>query len=160
MSACPDQGVTVSVQWLTEEQQRIWRAYLSVESRLSAHLNRQLQASSSLSIAEYGVLVNLSEVADGKMRPFELGRALCWEQSRLSHQIARMERRGLVTREQCASDKRGAFIVITPAGRTTIEAAAPGHAEAVRDCLFGRLTPEEAVAFGEACTKIANALED
>jgi DNA-binding MarR family transcriptional regulator len=150
----------VSDPWLTEEQQRIWRAYLRVESLLPAHLNRQLQASSGLSIAEYAVLVYLSEVPGGRVRPFELGRALNWEQSRLSHQIARMEHRKFVTREQCESDKRGAFIVLTPHGRATIEAAAPGHVAAVRNQVFGRLTPAEADAFGDACAKIAAGLEE
>jgi DNA-binding MarR family transcriptional regulator len=150
----------VGDQWLTEEQQRIWRAYLYVEAQLPAHLNRQLQAASGLSITEYGVLVQLSEAPGGRMRPFELGKSLNWEQSRLSHQIARMETREFVTREQCPSDKRGAFIVLTPSGRTAIEAAAPGHVDAVRDLVFGRLTPPEAAAFGDACAKIAAGLED
>jgi DNA-binding MarR family transcriptional regulator len=152
--------VTVSKEWLTQEQQRIWRAYLRVESQLPAHLNRQLQAASGLSIAEYAVLVQLSEAPDGRMRPFELGQSLNWEQSRLSHQIARMENREFVTREQCESDKRGAFIVLTPSGWAAIEAAAPGHVDAVRAMVFGRLTPQEAAAFGDACAKIAAGLEE
>lgn len=149
----------MSEEWLTEEQQRIWRAYLSVESMLPAQLNRQLQAASGLSITEYGVLVQLSEAPGGRMRPFELGKSLNWEQSRLSHQIARMENREFVTREQCQSDKRGAWIVLTPSGRAAIEAAAPGHVDAVRNLVFGRLTPDEAAAFGDACAKIVAGLD-
>jgi DNA-binding MarR family transcriptional regulator len=145
--------------WLTEEQQQIWRDYLSVEMLLPANLNRQLQASSGLSIAEYAVLVQLSEAPDGRVRPFELGKTLNWEQSRLSHQIARMEHRGFVVREQCESDKRGAFIVLTSDGRSAIESAAPGHVATVRKLVFDRLTPEEAAAFGATCAKIASALE-
>ena len=160
MSRDREEGVTVSEQWLTKEQQRIWRAYLSVESLLPAYLNRQLQARSGLSITEYAVLVQLSEAPGGRMRPFELGKALNWEQSRLSHQIARMENREFVVREQCESDKRGAFIVLTESGRAAIEAAAPGHVDVVRAKVFGRLTPGEATAFGDACAKIAAGLEE
>jgi DNA-binding MarR family transcriptional regulator len=149
----------VSDDWLTEEQQRIWRCYLDVESLLTVNLQRQLQASSGLTVSEYGVLVHLSEAPDGRMRPFELGKGLGWEQSRLSHQIARMEHRGFVVRELCESDKRGAFIVLTDSGRVAIRAAAPGHVAKVRELVFDRLTPEEAAAFGVACAKIAAGLD-
>lgn len=147
-------------QWLTEEQQRIWRSYLRVETLLPARLNRQLQASSGLSVTEYAVLVLLSEVPGGRMRPFEIGHSLSWEQSRLSHQLTRMEKRNFITREECPSDKRGAVIALTPHGRAAIESAAPGHVEAVRALVFDQLTPAEAAAFGEVCAKIAAAAED
>ena len=146
--------------WLTEDQQRIWRSYLQVEALLPARLGRELQAASGLSLPEYAVLVMLSETPDGVLRPFELGQMLTWEQSRLSHQLTRMENRGFVRREQCASDKRGAFVVITPAGREAIESAAPGHADTVQRFVFERLTPEQAEVFGQACATIAGALEE
>lgn len=149
----------MSEEWLTADQQQVWRAFLEVESLLPMNLNRQLQSSSGLSIAEYGVLVQLSESPDGRMRPFEIGRRLNWEQSRLSHQIARLERREFVIREQCESDKRGAFIVLTATGRSAIEAAAPGHVATVRRLVFDRLTPQEAAALGSACAKITAGLE-
>lgn len=146
-------------EWLTDEQQRIWRSYLRVESLLPATLNRQLQGDSGLSIAEYAVLVPLSESTEGRMRPFELGNELNWEQSRLSHQLMRMENRGLIRREQCPSDRRGAYVVLTDTGRKTIEAAAPGHVDTVRKLVFDQLTSEQAAALGEACALIVAALE-
>jgi len=111
--------------WLDESEQRAWRSYLQMHGQLLARLNRQLQADSDLSLADYEVLVTLSEVPAGRLRPFELQRGLQWEQSRLSHQLRRMEHRGLVGREGCTDDRRGAFIVLTDAGRRAIEAAAP-----------------------------------
>jgi DNA-binding MarR family transcriptional regulator len=150
----------MSDQWLTEDQQRIWRSYLRVQALLPARLGRELQSASGLSLSEYVVLVMLSESPDGVLRPFELGQMLTWEQSRLSHQLSRMENRGFVRREQCPSDKRGAFVVLTAEGREAIESAAPGHAEAVRRFVFERLTPGQAEAFGQACATIAAALEE
>src|SRR4051812_20158966 len=81
--------------WLTDEQQRAWRAYLRMQARLSAELNRQLQAESGLSLSDYEVLVRLTDTPAGRLRPYELQKALEWEQSRLSHHLARMQRRGL-----------------------------------------------------------------
>ena len=99
--------------WLTEDEQRAWRALLQMSGRLDAHLNRQLQESSGLSKADYDVLVPLSEAPDARLRVFEVAAALCWEQSRLSHHLGRMQKRGLVRREGCASDRRGAHVVLT-----------------------------------------------
>jgi DNA-binding MarR family transcriptional regulator len=146
--------------WLTEEQQRVWRDYLRVSQLLPARLSRELQAESGLSIAEYAVLVHLSEADGGRLRPFQLGDALQWEQSRLSHQLTRMERRGLVYRQNCPSeDGRGAYVTLTAAGQTAIESAAPAHAAAVLELVFDPLSPEELATFGRACRKILAALD-
>jgi DNA-binding MarR family transcriptional regulator len=146
--------------WLTADQQRVWRDYLRVSQMLPAQLNRELQAESGLSVAEYGVLVRLSEADGGRQRPFQLGEALQWEQSRLSHQLTRMERRGLVGRENCPSeDGRGAYVTLTAAGRNAIESAAPAHAAAVHQLVFDQLTEEELAVFGQICEKILTALD-
>src|SRR4051812_31345737 len=118
--------------WLDGDEQRVWRGYLRMQNRIAAQLNRELQADSDLSLADFDVLVQLTDVPAGRVRVVELARTLRWEQSRLSHQVARMQRRGLVVREDCADDRRGAFVVLTPAGRRAIEAAAPRDVETVR----------------------------
>ncbi len=127
-------------QWLSEDEQCAWRQLLQMTAKLDAHLNRQLQDSSGLSGADYAVLVPLSEAPDGRLRMFEIAQALHWEQSRLSHHLARMAKRDLLSREHCQSDRRGAFVVLTDAGRTAIEQAAPGHADTVRQLVFDGLS--------------------
>jgi DNA-binding MarR family transcriptional regulator len=134
--------MTSTTRWLDEREQAIWRAYLEMHDRLSAQLGRELQADAGLSLADYVVLVQLSEHGCS-MRVLELARALRWEKSRLSHQLTRMQQRGLVRRTGCASDRRGAFIELTDAGRSTIEGAAPRHVDGVRRYLFDRLTPDQ-----------------
>jgi DNA-binding MarR family transcriptional regulator len=148
----------MAVEWLSPEQQRAWRRYLEVSRRLPAELGRDLQASSGLTSAEYEVLVNLSEADGGRLRPYQLGAAMQWEQSRLSHQLTRMQRRGLVCREDCAGDARGAFVILTEAGSAAIKSAAPAHVAAVRRLVFDRLTADETRAFDNACAKILAAL--
>lgn len=144
--------------WLTADEQRTWRAYLQAGTRLRARLNRQLQADSGLSLPEYEVLVQLSEAPGGQVRPVQLGQDLNWEQSRLSHLLTRMNRRGFVAREDCPGDARGALAVLTPAGRAAIESAAPGHVAAVRQLVFGSLDAGQAAAFGQALEKMLGAL--
>src|SRR5579875_2398481 len=136
-------GVVTATPWLTAREQRAWRAYLDMNNRLSARLNRELQDQSGLSIADFSVLVQLSEHLDARMRVLELARALRWEKSRLSHQLTRMQQRGLVERSNCSEDRRGAFIVLTERGRAVVDAAAPQHVESVRRYLFDELTDEQ-----------------
>jgi DNA-binding MarR family transcriptional regulator len=97
----------VADRWLTADEQRAWRAYLRAGSRLTAQLNRLLQADCGLSLPEYEVLVQLSEAPRGTLRPFQLGVALDWEQSRLSHMLSRMGRRGFV--DQMDSEQAAVF---------------------------------------------------
>ena len=139
--------------WLSAPEQRAWRAFLGLHRELNARLNRQLQAESQLSLSDYEVLVVLSEADQGRMRPFELCDFLQWEQSRLSHHIRRMQSRGLVSREGCTGDGRGAFVVLTPVGRAAIESAAPAHAAAVRGLLFDAMTPDQVAVLEEVFTR-------
>ncbi|MFB9893951.1 MarR family winged helix-turn-helix transcriptional regulator [Planobispora takensis] len=145
--------------WLDDDQQRAWRAYLRMQAQLGAALNRQLQAACGLSLADYDVLVHLTDVPDGRLRPYELQRALEWEQSRLSHHLSRMQRRGLVERQECADDGRGAFVVLTEAGREAITTAAPGHVETVRALFFDALGPEQVEALRQLTTQVLARLD-
>jgi DNA-binding MarR family transcriptional regulator len=145
--------------WLDDRQQQVWRAWLRVGSRLPAALNRQLQRDSELSLQDFDVLVQLTDVDEGRVRVSALAAALGWERSRLSHHVTRMERRGLVAREECDDDGRGAFVVLTPAGRTAIERAAPGHVRTVRSLVFDALAPAEVDALGDVLAAVLDRLE-
>lgn len=146
--------------WLTADEQRTWRTYLRLNSLLLARLNRQLQQDSGLTLPEYEVLVQLSEAPQQRRRPFQICEALNWEQSRLSHQLTRMQHRGLVAREECEADGRGAFVVLTATGANAIRSAAPGHVAAVRRLVFDRLGDDQRAAFEQACTAIIDALAE
>lgn len=148
-----------NARWLDEGEQRIWRAYLQIQGQLAARLNRQLQAGCGLSLADYEVLVQLTDTQDGRLRPFELARGLQWEQSRLSHHLNRMQNRGLVTRQECREDGRGAFVALTTAGRRAIEAAAPGHVDTVRRLFFDGLTRDQVLMLEQLSTQVLARLD-
>lgn len=131
--------------WLTGEEARAWRGFERMRVELTARLDRHLLRDSGLSGSDYEVLVHLSEEPTGRLRAFELGAAMQWEKSRLSHHLSRMERRGLVRREQCPTDARGLFVTLTDEGRAAIEDAAPQHVEQVRRHFVDVLTPEQLV---------------
>jgi DNA-binding MarR family transcriptional regulator len=142
------------VRWLDEREERAWRSLQFMQMRLEGALARQLAVDAGLSYPDYVVLVALTDRPDGRMRLFELAGVLGWEKSRLSHHIGRMDARGLVMKEKCDSDRRGAFVVISGQGRDTIEAAAPGHVAAVRRLFVDRLTPDQLDAIGDAAQHV------
>jgi DNA-binding MarR family transcriptional regulator len=146
--------------WLSTDEQETWRTYLRMSSLLPAALNRQLQQDCGLTLPEYEVLVQLSEAPGRQLRPFQICEGLNWEQSRLSHQLTRMERRGLVQRRECEADGRGAFVELTAAGADAISAAAPQHVATVRSLVFDRLSDEQRAAFEQACAAVVTALAE
>jgi DNA-binding MarR family transcriptional regulator len=128
--------------WLDARESHLWQTYRDAYRELTATLEARL-VNSGLSGADYALLHPLSSSEAGILRTRDLGRSIGWERSRLSHQVSRMEKRGLVVREECESDARGSMVRITPAGRAAIEAAAPDHVDAVRTHFLERLTREE-----------------
>ncbi|AOS62370.1 MarR family winged helix-turn-helix transcriptional regulator [Actinoalloteichus hymeniacidonis] len=146
--------------WLDEREAHAWRGVIGVLHRLTAVLDRQLVQDAGLSAAEYTLLVPLSEAPDGLLRARDLGRTVGWERSRISHQITRMEKRGLVVREECNEDARGSMVRLTAAGRAAITAAAPAHVAAVRQHFFSALTENELDVLGPALERVLARLPD
>ncbi len=148
----------MAAQWLNEREQRAWRSLMTTQNGLSEFIERQLRNRYGLSSADYQVLAHLSEAPDGRLRSFELGELLRWEKSRLSQHLGRMQTRGLVSRERCRSDQRGAVVAITPRGSDLIEAAAPQHVADVRDVLIDHLTAKEMETLGIIGDKVRKRL--
>lgn len=145
--------------WLNDEEQRTWMAYLNATTLLDDHLDRQLQRDAGMPHIYYGLLVKLSTAPQRRLRMTELAMQSKITRSRLSHAIARLEKNGWVRREDCPSDKRGQFAVLTDAGYEVLKRAAPGHVAAVRQAMFDRLTPEQQKALGEMMEIIAEGLQ-
>jgi DNA-binding MarR family transcriptional regulator len=143
------------VRWLTDEEQRIWRAFLVGVFTLLPTVEAQLSRDSGIPFGYYEILVRLSESPDRSMRMSQLADASTSSKSRLSHAVARLEERGWVERQDCESDRRGQFARLTDAGFAALAAAAPSHVEQVRRSLFDRISPEQARQLGEIMTAVA-----
>jgi DNA-binding MarR family transcriptional regulator len=145
--------------WLTDEEQRAWRAYIRLAQLLMRQLDRDLH-SSGLSMHDYEILVELSEAPQRRMRMTELAERTAQSRSRLSHQINRMEAKGLVAREGCPGDKRGTFAVLTALGLVTIGDVAPSHLASVRDHFIDQLSPAELATLTAAYEPILTRLRE
>jgi DNA-binding MarR family transcriptional regulator len=144
--------------WLNEREQELWRGWIAASMLLPDRLSRDLQEQHGLTGTDYQILVELSESPERRMRMSTLADRTLLSRSRLSHQVDRMAKAGLVERQECEQDGRGMFAVLTDHGWQTIVKAAPDHVESVRRNLLDRLTREEFEAFGSACIKVAEAL--
>ncbi|RPE43187.1 DNA-binding MarR family transcriptional regulator [Streptomyces sp. Ag109_O5-1] len=149
----------VQNRWLTDDEQHVWRSYLHATTLLEDHLDRQLQRDAGMPHIYYGLLVGLAETPGRRLRMTELAMNAKITRSRLSHAIARLEKNGWVRREDCPSDKRGQFAVLTDEGIEVLRRTAPGHVAAVRQALFERLTPEQQQALGEIMQIVAEGLQ-
>jgi len=128
--------------WLNEDQQRAWLAYIRIQLRMAYEMNRQLLADSGVSLPDYDVLTALSVADDGRMPITVLAAQIGWERSRVSHHVRRMSTRGLVTCGPSAADGRVTEVTLTDGGRRTLEQAAPGHVDLVRQLFFDGLPAE------------------
>jgi DNA-binding MarR family transcriptional regulator len=132
-----------ATRWLNDEEQFAWRMYLDGVRLLTAALDHELQADAGLSLADYEILVRLSEAPDRRLRMSDLADLTLFSRSRLSHAVSRLEGCGWVTRASCPTDRRGTFATLTDEGFDKLVAAAPGHVESVRTHLLDPLTPEQ-----------------
>ncbi|XVQ07731.1 MarR family winged helix-turn-helix transcriptional regulator [Spirillospora sp. CA-255316] len=128
---------------LSADEGRAWRSHLRLHALLGASLARRLARDGGLSGADFEVLAALAASPDGRMTSLRVRRTLVWEKSRLSHQVRRMERRGLITREPNPDDARSSLLALTPAGRAAVEDAFAPYAQHVREHYLDLMTPEE-----------------
>lgn len=146
-----------ATRWLTDDEQCAWRTYLDVNRLLTYQLEKDLQPF-GLTNNDYEILVNLSESADQRMRMSDLAASTLQSKSRLSHQITRMENAGLVRRENCESDRRGLYAVLTEQGMETMQKVAPHHVASVHKHFIDMLTPEALADLRESLSPVAEHL--
>ncbi|GGM86285.1 MarR family transcriptional regulator [Streptomyces fuscichromogenes] len=135
--------------WLSPVEERAWRGMLRMHDLLVNQAGRTLQSEFGLSATDYPVLAELTRAPGDRLRVLELAKVLGWEKSRVSHQLTRMAKRGLVVREECIDDGRGAYMMVTPAGRAALEAAAPQHVNDVRRLFLDHLSPGQVTLLAE-----------
>lgn len=144
--------------WLNPAEERAWRAYRKMQTVLPAQLARDLGRNSGLTDPDYDVLSTLSEQPGDRWQLRDLAAKMLWSRSRLSHHIARMERRGLVARGDDPDDRRGCMIVLTRAGLKTLEKAAPHHVRSVREHFLDLVTTDELTTLTQIAERVVGHL--
>jgi DNA-binding MarR family transcriptional regulator len=140
--------------WLSVDELRSWRAYMAGNQRLMDQMNKDLQAKNDMTLAEYRILIMLSEAPGNSLRMSDLADGVLSSRSRLTHQIRRMEEQGMVRRSTCVDDGRGVLAHLTDEGRRRHEEAAPTHVDGVRRNFVDLLTPEQLSIVGAVFAKV------
>ena len=146
--------------WLDSREDRAWRAFVHASHQLPVRLNRDLLQDSGITGSDYEVLAVLSEHPRGRISAQELCGLLQWEKSRLSHQLRRMEELKLIVREPNPADARSVMVRLRPAGRRTIENAAPQHVYSVRRHFIDLFTPAELDALADLNERVLRHLAE
>ena len=146
--------------WLNDEEMAAWIAFVSSATLVDRELDQQLKEDMGLSHLQYQILMVLNGADSGALRMTELAERLINSKSGLTYQIGQMEKAGLVTRRQCEWSKSGVLAEITPEGRATLERAAPGHVEAVREILIDVLTAEERKALADGLGRVRDRIAE
>ncbi|MGV9454513.1 MarR family winged helix-turn-helix transcriptional regulator [Streptomyces sp. NPDC003635] len=144
----------------TPEELRVWRDFIETTEALRSELTSRMQSESALSPGDYAVLLALREAEGRRLRPSELAARVGWQRSRLSHHLGRMERRGLVRREECATDSRGAEVVLTGEGADAFRRASLPHLRAVRELFVASLTPAQLATADELVGALRAGLQE
>lgn len=143
---------------VTNEEWQVWRSFYAMRRQLDRALESQLQADAGISAPDYEILLALFHSPHKRLRSRDLAEIIGWEKSRISHQVSRMETRGLVDRQECEDDLRGTWVGITPDGRRAALGAMRQHTTAIRSLFFDVLSPSELAALASASQKVLDAI--
>jgi DNA-binding MarR family transcriptional regulator len=142
--------------WLDADQQASWRAFIVGSTLLMDTLDRELRLAHDISLAEYEILVRLSESPDRTLRMAKIAESMRHSRSRVTHTVSRMEKDGLIRRLAAADDKRGVDAVMTDKGWELLKAAAHTHVTGVRAHFVDLADPADYEALG----RVMNAVSD
>jgi DNA-binding MarR family transcriptional regulator len=131
-----------------------WRSLLEAHAAVVELLARELEAERGLPLGWYDVLLTLDQAREHRLRMQELAQSVLLSKSGLTRLIDRMEANGLVRREPCPSDRRGAFAVLTPQGRSTFRRAAPVHLRGIQEHFARHLDDQEAATLVAALARV------
>lgn len=145
---------TPETPWLSDAQQRSWRAFLGGVTVLMDSLDRDLRTHHGLSLPEYEILVRLSEAPSRTLRMAELADRVALSRSRLTHTVTRLEAAGILRRERCDEDGRGIQAVLTPHGVKLLKRAADTHVRGVQDHLIAHASGPELTTIGAVMERV------
>ncbi len=144
---------------VSDAEWRVWRKFYAMRRQLDRALEQQLQRDAGISTPDYEILLAIFESPHRRLRSRDLAELIGWEKSRISHQVTRMESRGLVERSECEDDLRGTWVGITAEGRRATLGAMREHATAIRSIFFDALSTEELATLDSASGKVLSAID-
>jgi DNA-binding MarR family transcriptional regulator len=140
---------------LTPTELGAWRGLLRVHAALFKALDAELEATHGIPLSSYEVLIYLRSAPDGRLRMADLADRVLLSRSGMTRLVDRLERAGLLVREQCPDDARGCFAVLTQEGREFLDAARPTHLNGIRDRFLRHFSDEELEVMAQQWERVA-----
>ena len=142
----------------TDDERELWRAFSVMRRQLDLALERRLQADSGISTPDFEILYSLFGEPTKRLRAGRIADLIGWEKSRVSHQLTRMENRGLVKREECGDDARGVWVVLTSEGSRAVLTASRDHRDAIREYFFDVLDDDQKHVLLDASRRVLDVI--
>lgn len=136
-----------------------WRLFIETSTRLTTALDDDLRRVSGMSLADYHVLLLLSEAPDQRLRMKELAQRMVFSASRLTYQVDQLCSRGWLRREPVPEDRRGNYAILTDAGREAFAAAARDHILLVHALFHDALSADDGRRLAQLMRRLAAHLD-
>lgn len=143
---------------IDDDERQLWRTFVAMRRQLDLTLERRLQADAGISTADFEILGSLYDEPTKRLRAGRIADLIGWEKSRVSHQITRMEGRGLVKREECGDDARGIWVALTSDGSRAVLSALRDHREAIRQYFFDVIDDDQKAAILGVSRQVLDAI--
>jgi DNA-binding MarR family transcriptional regulator len=141
-------------EFLSEQHLAAWRAFLKAHATIIDRIDRDLAAAQRPPLSSYDVLIELYEVPERRLRMHELAERVVLSRSGLTRLVDRLEAEGLLTRDRCGTDRRGAYAVITEQGIAALQQTWPIYARGIAEYFARWLTLEEAQTLESALERM------
>ena len=141
--ASPEPPAIVSPAPLEDLELRVWSGFMRAHACLVKALDSALESRHGLALSSYQVLRQLGGAERGRMRMCDLADTIMLSRSGLTRLVDRLEREGLLQRVSCSHDARGAYAVVTEAGRERLRSARETHRATVRAEFLDHFSPHE-----------------
>ena len=149
-----DPAVHTDARRLDERELRAWRGMLRAHAALTKALDADLESAHALPLSSYEVLLYLNDAEGKRLRMRDLAASVILSRSGLTRLADRLEREGLIRRESCPSDARGAYAVLTPAGAEMLAVARTTHLAGVRSLFLQHFSEDELDVLGDAWDRV------
>ncbi len=143
---------------LTSGQLDAWRALITAHARIICLIEQDLAVAKRVPLSYYDVLIELAEAPGKRLRMSELARSVVLSRSGLTRLVDKLEREGLLTREACATDGRGAYAVLTESGYEALRKAWPLYSAGIANYFVRHLKEEEVQAITSGLQRVLVAL--
>jgi DNA-binding MarR family transcriptional regulator len=147
-------GPSVTDSELSAEELGAWRGLLRVHAALCKQLDAELEGAHGLPLSSYEVLIFLQSAPGSKLRMADLADRVVLSRSGMTRLVDRLERDGLLVREQCSADARGCFAVLTPRGAEFLDEARPTHLRGIREKFLRHFSERELSLLAECWDRV------